>query len=376
MKRFAWVAVGAVVAGCSAAPGSPEPTASTEEAVQQCETQVVEGVDVYDGSGTIDWTKVKAAGVDFAIMKATQGTYNTQKTFPANWSGAKAAGVYRSAYHFFDPTEDGAAQAQHFLSVVGTIGPGDLPPMLDVECPDGDPNCLGTGAAGTAAASDIRTRMLAWLTAVEQATGKKPIIYTFGSYFSSNGVDTTGLDAYPLYIADIVSGTCFNVPAPWKSAVIWQYSWTGTVSGIPVQVDRDRFIGTLAQLGAFAGETTGGGDAGGGPDSGKTGDGGATVDSGSGGSSGGDGGSGVHPDGGALADSGAGADASRGENAAAGAPGGCGCQAAGSGTPGMRWLAALAAALVVASRRRQSAGRMLPPRGREPTCRRPTSARA
>jgi lysozyme len=234
------------------ATGGDEPTGTTSEALQQCPGSTVEGIDIYDGTGTINWGAVKGAGVDFAMIKATQGTYNTQATFSTNWSGSKAAGVVRAAYHFFDPTEDGTAQAQHFLSVVGTLGPGDLPAMLDIECPDGDPNCMYQGGSGAAAASDITTRMWNWIHTVEQATGKKPIIYTFGSYFSSNGIDTTGLGAYPLFIAYPTSASCFNVPAPWSTAVIWQYSWTGTVNGISVQVDRDRFIGTLADLQAFA----------------------------------------------------------------------------------------------------------------------------
>src|ERR1700722_18678628 len=195
--RLAWPVPAALMAGCGASPQSSESTATTAEALQQCETVSVEGIDVSNGQGKINWTSVKAAGVDFAIMKATQGTYDTQSTFAANWAGSKAAGVIRSPYHFFDPTEDGAAQAQHFLSVVGAMGPDDLPPMLDIECPTGSPDttCLGTGTSDAASAADIATRMWAFIDAVQQATGKRPIIYTYEDYFSSNGIDTTGLDA-------------------------------------------------------------------------------------------------------------------------------------------------------------------------------------
>ena len=87
MKR-AWIFVCAGVVGCSAAPGQDETTGTTSEALQQCAKNVVEGIDIYDGNGTINWKSVKAAGVDFAMIKATQGTYNTQSTFAANWSGS------------------------------------------------------------------------------------------------------------------------------------------------------------------------------------------------------------------------------------------------------------------------------------------------
>ena len=253
---FAIVATASVlIAACAADSGERERVGSTSDGLTQCVNggPTLEGVDVFDGQGTIDWNAAKSSGIAFAIIKATQGTYNKQTTFAANWSKTKAAGVYRSAYHFFDPTEDGVAQANHFLQVVGPLSPGDLPPMLDVECPDGDPNCLYAGGAGTASASAIRQRMTDWLRTVESATGRKPIVYTFGAYFSSNGVDTTGLAQYPLFIAYPTAATCFNVPTPWTRAAMWQWTWHGTVPGITGEVDRDRFLGTLADLAALAG---------------------------------------------------------------------------------------------------------------------------
>jgi lysozyme len=238
----------------------------------------VEGVDLSDGQGTIDWAKARAAGVRFGIVKASQGTYNTQSLFAANWSGMKAAGVIRGAYHFFDPTEDGVAQAKHFLAVMGALSAGDLPPMLDIECPDGDNACLGwSGGTGAAAAATIRQRMMDFLNYVQSATGRKPLIYTFGSYFSSSGVATTGLQGYPLNIAYPTTSSCFNVPSPWTAATMWQYSWTGSVSGIPGQVDRDRFLGDIDALEQFAGGGSGGGGGGGGGGSGGGGGGGGGL---------------------------------------------------------------------------------------------------
>ena len=262
--------LGSLVLGCSGvsgiaerdpsgggAVGGGERTACTAEALEQCASQGVDGVDVFDGQGAIDWPAVADGGIDFAMIKATQGTDETQATFAANWSGARSAGVRRGAYHFFDPTDDGAAQAQRFLAAVGPLGPGDLPPMLDIECPDGDSNCLGTGASGSAPAAAIAQRMWDWLHAVEAATATKPVVYTFASYFTSNGIDTGGLDAYPLFLAQplrtpTASAACFTVPAPWSRATMWQYSWSGHVSGIGPEVDLDRFLGSLADLQGLA----------------------------------------------------------------------------------------------------------------------------
>jgi lysozyme len=245
--------------GCGAPPGV-EDVQRTSEPLRQCPPAAVEGVDVFDGQGAVDWAAARSAGVAFAFIKATQGTYDTQATFAANWAGSRSAGVLRSAYHFFDPTEDGAAQARHFLSVVGAMVPGDLPAMVDLECPDGDPGCLYAGHAGKAAPADIRARLLAFLGAVEQATHARPVLYTFRNYFINSGVDPSGLDAYPLFLASPsgagAQGTaagplCLDVPAPWPRAAFWQYSWTGRVPGIGADVDRDRFLGDAASLAAL-----------------------------------------------------------------------------------------------------------------------------
>lgn len=252
--RRVWVcAVGALGVACSGGgPGAPERVGSSASADStECNSgPYVDGVDVYDGTGTIDFVALKASGVDFAIIKATQGNYDTQTTFAANWANAKAAGVVRGAYHFFDPTIDGATQAAYFLGVMGKLEKGDMPPMLDIECPDGDPDCLGF-ASGAASGSAITTGMNDWLNAVKAATGVLPILYTFESYFSGAGVDTTGLESFPLDIGYPTTSTCFGVPSPWASATLWQNSWTGTVGGISGQVDTDRFLGTLAQFQAF-----------------------------------------------------------------------------------------------------------------------------
>src|SRR5689334_20590156 len=104
-----------LAAGCSDVAGSVETSgeeSSSAEDVTACNpAATVEGVDVSDFQGAINWSSARGAGIRFAFVKATQGTYNTQSHFAGNWSGMKSAGVIRGAYHFFDPTQDGVAQA-------------------------------------------------------------------------------------------------------------------------------------------------------------------------------------------------------------------------------------------------------------------------
>ncbi|HEX7666495.1 MAG TPA: GH25 family lysozyme [Polyangiaceae bacterium] len=259
----------AVPLACSSTNENGEDVGTTDEAyTSDCpDGGTVLGIDVYDGQGKIDWARVKSGdladggdggpGRDFAIIKATQGTYNQQDTFAYNWSEAKKAGLLRSAYHFFDPTKDGAAQAAYFLAMVGS-DIGELPPTLDIECPTSatqsaaSKNCEYTGNSGWVDPAVMKTRIFDWLDAVEKATGKKALIYSYPSWFAALGMTDAKLAEYPLYIATY--DTCASVPAPWTSTVFWQYSSTGTVPGITgtKNVDVDKFMGTLDDLTTFA----------------------------------------------------------------------------------------------------------------------------
>jgi lysozyme len=253
-----WGPVAVFVAACAAQPPSDAVTNTVEQALTMCPATVVEGLDVYNGTGTIDWAKVHASGRGFAFIKATQGDYNTQSSFPTNWTAAQANGLRRSPYHFFDGTVDGIGQARAFLAAldaIGGLGVGDLPALLDIECPtsatqaNAQSNCEHTGDSGWVTPAVLKQRIFDWLDTVEQATGRKPIIYSYPSWFAAVGMTDPRLAAYPLFIASYNS--CATIPQPWTTAVFWQYSATGTVPGVSAGADVDRFFGSQADLDGF-----------------------------------------------------------------------------------------------------------------------------
>ena len=61
------------------------------------------GIDVSRYQGTINWTSVKNAGIQFAFIKATEGTSYKDPNFNANYTNSYNAGVIRGAYHFARP---------------------------------------------------------------------------------------------------------------------------------------------------------------------------------------------------------------------------------------------------------------------------------
>jgi hypothetical protein len=133
------------------------------------------------------------------------------------------------------------------------MGASDLPPALDLECPDGDNACLGWArGTGWQPGSVIIKRASDWLATVKQQTGKTPIIYTYPSYLPDLGSDFSALTQYGMWMANLSSNGCMSLPAGFPTWKFWQYSWHGWVKGIPAQVDLDRYSGTMSELIAFA----------------------------------------------------------------------------------------------------------------------------
>lgn len=192
----------------------------------------VQGIDVSHYQGAVDWQAVAGAGIAFAFAKATEGVDWVDPQLAANWAGMQVAGLVRGAYHFFEPNDDAASQAQNFLANV-QLAPGDLPPVLDVET---------TGGVSDA---ELWSGVATWLQLVEQATGRQPILYTAPGFWNSHEPDLA-LTRYPLWLADYAAQP--TLPKGWTSWLFWQHSQSGSVAGVTGAVDLDLFSGTLAQL--------------------------------------------------------------------------------------------------------------------------------
>src|SRR4051794_8470854 len=61
------------------------------------------GPDVSDHNSNINWDKVRGAGHEFAVAKASEGLTWRAATFPGRWKAMADAGLTRRAYHFARP---------------------------------------------------------------------------------------------------------------------------------------------------------------------------------------------------------------------------------------------------------------------------------
>jgi GH25 family lysozyme M1 (1,4-beta-N-acetylmuramidase) len=211
------------------------------------------GIDVsrWQHGSQINWAKVKADGVTFAFIKATEGSFYTNSYYASDRRATKRVGIYRGAYHFARPSKGSAArQARYFVSKAGKHqGVGDLPPVLDLE------------SSGRLGVRGLRTWTRNWLETVQQLTGRTPIIYTGPSFWETEMGNAQGFRRYPLWIAHYTTGQP-RVPGGWTDWTFWQRTNTGRVAGISGAVDINRFNGTsarlatLAQAGPADGDTT------------------------------------------------------------------------------------------------------------------------
>lgn len=220
-------------------------TQKTSEAAPQTsiDDQNIQGIDVSHYQGTIDWRQISPKQIHFAIAKATGGTGFVDPQFKINWHEMRRRNIIRGAYHFFYADQSAQEQANHFLVTVGTLTAQDLPPIIDIEIQD------------HTQIKQLVNKVLVWLTTIEQATNRLPIIYSDSS-FANQFLNDPRLAKYPLWIADY-NNTLPPLPAPWQQSGwhIWQHTDQGHIQGIQGFVDRNRFNGNLKQFNAFIHKT-------------------------------------------------------------------------------------------------------------------------
>lgn len=175
----------------------------------------IKGPDIsfYQGSPRnnqfVDFQKMKAAGVDFVIIRAGQYTYE-DTAFAVNWKNAKEAGIPRAAYFFLDKDGDARKQAQFFWSLMQP-DPGEGPLIVDFEGGSGDGEHL--------------YNFLYEFSRLSQYPDERIWIYTGYYYwleFTFNDTFRSWFDGFPLWIAWYESVDRVQVPYPWTKAVMWQ----------------------------------------------------------------------------------------------------------------------------------------------------------
>ena len=202
----------------------------------------VHGIDVSKYQGDIDWRRVRASGVHFAFIKATEGGDHADDRFADNWAAARAAGMPRGAYHYYYFCRTAAEQAAWFMNHVPK-DPAALPPVLDLEWTHKSRTCTYRPAPET-----VRREARFFLQALGIYYGKRPVIYTTVDFFRDN--ELWRLDGYNFWLRSVAGHPSEVYPD--QRWAFWQYTGTGLVSGIDGPTDLNVFAGSQAQWRAWS----------------------------------------------------------------------------------------------------------------------------
>ncbi len=170
--------------------------------------------------------------MQFAFIKATEGSTYQDDLFTQNWEAAETAGVFVGAYHFFRFESDGKEQADNFIATVPKLE-NTLPPVIDIEIYDGET---------VPDAKTARTEIQEMADALEAYYGVKPILYTNPS-------------TYMDYLMGHRWGYAVWMSNPYCEPIVdwtfWQYSFEGDLQGFAqehIPVDLNVYNGSRKQF--------------------------------------------------------------------------------------------------------------------------------
>jgi lysozyme len=193
------------------------------------------------GNPAINFRKVRRDGATFAITKSTESTTYVNPCFGrAQVRAIGSAGLVPGVYHWLTPGgASGKAEAAFFANTIGHAGYGKgfLQPFVDVE-----------EHSGISSAAYCR-ELGEFVHTLKRVLGEKPIIYSTPSFVTDElgGAACGYLDHYRLWIAHL--GVRHpDVPAPFGSWALWQYTWTAHVAGVPGEVDVSKVYGGTRAL--------------------------------------------------------------------------------------------------------------------------------
>ena len=223
----------------------------------------------------IDWSAIAQKKINFAYLKATQGSSFLDPTVNDDIKALHALGTLDAGvFHFMTPTDDAGKQAEFFVHILRSFGKLQLIPSLDLEwhlgpitnsCPS-DAIVKIKRDNGTVVekcdlwykltGDEIIYRSNIVLDAVKDEKGTEPLFYTNAQWFKARigkGMRINDLHTKIIWIADYSKGGLGTekpqVPndAPW---LLWQFSEAARVkSGSnALQIDASIFEGNLSSM--------------------------------------------------------------------------------------------------------------------------------
>lgn len=187
------------------------------------------GIDVSEHNGTLDWAKIKKAGISFAIIRTGYGTSHVDTQFKKNILGAIEQGLHIGIYHFsYALNKSGAKNEADFVTSI--LQPYkeniDMPVFFDFEY---DTISYAKKKGVTLGKPAFNNHTVAFCEQIKKAG------YTPGTYYNlsylNNYVDSSKIGSYVKWFAQYASA-----PGTTDYA-LWQYSSSYTINGLSCKFD-------------------------------------------------------------------------------------------------------------------------------------------
>lgn len=196
------------------------------------------GIDVSDNNGAIEWAPVKAAGVEFAVLRSVRRSGNADRQFSANIAGCRKYGIpfFVYKYTYAVSEQEARNEARQVVELLRKYGLEKILVWWDVE----DRERLRPLG---------RSKLTACIVAAQKAiteAGYRFGIYTGWYVYEENWFDFDRFGTIPMWVARYPSymekTLAYDPPEylkPDVGRVIWgwQYSSRGIVPGIRGHVD-------------------------------------------------------------------------------------------------------------------------------------------
>uniref|UniRef100_UPI003AF79570 GH25 family lysozyme n=1 Tax=Megasphaera sp. TaxID=2023260 RepID=UPI003AF79570 len=197
---------------------------------------VARGIDVSNHQGTVDWNKVKAAGIDFAILKVGPVYGKPDDSFERNAAECERLGIPYGVYYYSyaRSVEDANKEADRTLAWLGGHHPS-LPVYYDLE----DSYILQDQDFS----KDKLTQIAQTFCNRMEAVGFKSGIYANLNWLN-NYLNSPSLNGYDHWVAQ------YNWRCDYAGSYsFWQYSSSGNVPGVNGRCDMNYcFNGSLLNV--------------------------------------------------------------------------------------------------------------------------------
>ena len=197
--------------------------------------RVLQGIDVSEWQGTIDWRAVAEDGIDFAILRCgwrgagEDGALHVDSSFYENYHGAKAAGLAVGVYFYSQALGqvEGTEEAKFVLEILDGMEL-DLPVFFDWEWYGEESHSENLPS------SNLNNAAKHFLQTIENS-GYQAGLYAY-KYLAYMEYDLPSYASYPFWLAEYGSLDFYY------GYTFLQYTDIGEVDGIYGNVDRNLMI--------------------------------------------------------------------------------------------------------------------------------------